>query len=564
MENQKNKAKKRVWIIYSFLIAVGILVLFYLINFLSENKVDPFWNKLDTILICNGITEGYDKQIIKASEKKADLYKIMVFENNPDSLEKRYNEFHSNNRKVLQIIPYISEPFIPTWNLNKINLIYDTLAKSKKFIINGVTGSGKSTLVNNAAKLIAGNPDRIFKLQCVQKMEIEYHKRWIGEYENDDFIPGKLLKIFDLAEKNPENNYVLILDDLDKIPPATFFGSEIWTELNNEDETTFIEGYDKEINFPDNFYLISVTHQSASSVYYFSDEQKRRLGFFYDLQPNYEELMLYSRSKIEKYELSTSHIKKLIYTFVKINAFIYSENIYGPGLTLGQWSTLRKNIKPEEFNEFIKIFLDHINSFNPDRKLLISDVNHIFKTIKNNGKIPNSNLFYKGYEKLLETGVFAELTVAVLFAVFSGLYGWFFIFKKRFLIKKIQEKLFEISKDYTSKGGNYEDTLNKMLEIKKEISDLVQSKQIKHDEAVYLMLYIEDQIKKIDKLHSVNDTTKEFQEQFSEIMTDGKIDDNEYKLILSFLSSLKPTLDKDIYYELLNEINYLYKKTKKN
>lgn len=186
----------------------------------------------------------------------------------------------------------MEKPFFPTWNLKKLYFIFDTLLIHNKFIINGVTGSGKTTLVNNKAKIISGSPKRIIKLQCVENMEIEYHKRWVGYYDKGKFYPGKLLGMLEKAKQDPSNNYVFILDDLDKIPPVTFFGSELWQLLDSESGSTTIDGYNKTISLTKNFFLISVTHQSINSIYSFSDEQIRRLGKFWDIKPDYEELLL--------------------------------------------------------------------------------------------------------------------------------------------------------------------------------------------------------------------------------------------------------------------------------
>lgn len=543
--------------IVAFVSIVGILVLLLILGKELENKVSPFWLQLDTILICNGIADGYDTLTILESLKKQNIYRINALRDNFDYLATEYYSFHKDTLGK----EFVGKSLL--WNIKKIDLIFDTLAKAKKFIVNGVTGTGKSTFVDIAAKLLAGNPERVLRLRCVENMEVEYHKRWIGYYEKDKFIPGKFLKYLEIVKNNPDDYYVFILDDLDKISPATFFGSEIWGELNNEDEKTFIEGYSEEICFPNNFFLISVTHTSADSKVNFSDEEKRRLGYFYDLKPNFEEFLLYLKEKKQKdgLALSSSHIKKLIFAFVKINELISNDSNYGPGFALGQWSTLRKQIKPEEFNDFVNVFIQHINSFNPNRKFLYSDLSDVLETVESDGRMPKTSDLYLLYRNLLDTGVFAELTVAVLFALVSALFGWFLFFKKRFLINKIQKRLFTISEDYTSSKADFDETLKQMLQMKSNIFQLVGKRQIKHDEAIFLLLYIDDQIDKIEKFHEVNRVTTDLQSKFKEFMADGVIDAREHELLHKFLNSVKSSIKPDIYYRLLTEIDSLYKKS---
>lgn len=548
-------------IIVVFASIVGIVVLSLILVKEWENKISPFWLQLDTILICNGITDGYDSLTIEKSLEKQNIYKINTLQDNFNYLTTRYNSFHKDSLDVDSMKKFVGKPLL--WNIKKIDLIFDTLAKAKKFIVNGVTGTGKSTFVDIASQLLAGNTERVVPLRCVENMEVEYHKRWIGYYENKKFIPGKLLEYLAIAKRNPNNYYVFILDDLDKIPPATFFGSEIWAELNDADEKTFIEGYGEEIYFPNNFFLLSVTHTSADSKVNFSDEEKRRLGFFYDLKPNYEEFLLYLKEKNikDKLALGSSHMKKLIFAFVKINELINNDTNYGPGFVLGQWSTLRKKIKPEEFDDFVNVFIQHIDSFNPNRKFLRSDLSDILETIESNGRMPKTSDLYLVYRNLLDTGIFAELTVAVVFALFSALFGWFFFFKKRFLMNKIQNRLFIISENYTSSKADFDETLKQMLQMKSDIFQLVGKRQIKHDEAIFLLLYIDDQIDKIEKFHEVNRVTANLQSKFKEFMSDGVIDEREHKLLHKFLDSVKNSVKPDVYYRLSAEIDSLYKKS---
>lgn len=550
--------KKSIVVVVSI---VGIVVLLLILAKEGENKVSPFWLQLDTILICNGIADGYDSLTILESLKKQNIYKINALQENFDYLTAKYNSLHKDSLDIASMKEFVGKPLL--WNIKKIVLIFDTLAKTKKFIVNGVTGTGKSTFVDLTAKLLAGSPERVLRLQCVENMEVEYHKRWIGYYEKDKFIPGKLLKYLEIAKRNSDDYYVFILDDLDKIPPATFFGSEVWSELNDESEKTFIEGYAEEVYFPNNFFLISVTHTSADSKVSFSDEEKRRLGYFYDLKPNYEEFLLYLKEKNikDKLGLPSSHIKKLIFAFVKINELINDDTNYGPGFVLGQWSTLRKKIKPEEFGDFVDVFIQHINSFNPNRKFLHSDLSDILKMVESDGRMPKTSDLYLLYRSLLDTGIFAELTVAVVFALVSGLFGWFLFFKKRFLINKIQRRLFKISEDYTSGKTDFDETLKQMLQIKSDIFQLVGKRQIKHDEAIFLLLYIDDQIDKIEKFHEVNQVTANLQIKFKEFMTDGVLDAREHELLHKFLDSVKNSIKPDVYYRLSAEIDSLYKKS---
>lgn len=532
---------------------------------LSKNKIDPFWLKLDTILVCNGMAEHYESDFRNAVlANSAERNLIKPASEMKDSIRNMYRRMHGNSRNALPIIEYMEKPFFPTWPFEKIKYVFDTLSQRQKILINGVTGSGKSTMVDNLAKIIAGSPERIHKLQCVEKMAVEYHKRWIGRYENDTtFVPGKLLRLMEEARENPHLKYVFILDDLDKIPPATFFGSELWVELNEPRADIYIEGYPFELTLPKNLYLISVIHHGVNSVYNLDDEEQRRISdIYYDVKPDYKEFLLYILSKNDENCLKPFEIKRIIYSFKKINEYLETNHDYGPGFQLGQWSTIRKNISKEDFETFIGKFITHVNGLKPARRFLYDDIEDFIETIDNDGRIPKSNDLYLGYLGLLETGVFSELIVALGFALISGAFTWFFIIKKRLTINNMQKELSQILQDYKSSKIEYEDTLDRILAKKNKIEDMVAEREIKHDEAVYLLLYIEDQMKAIKKLHELDDLTKSFQDSFKNFMQDDSLDDHEFEILTGFLEAAKPTMSTEVYLRLKNDIISIHEKSK--
>ncbi len=128
-------------------------------------------------------------------------------------------------------------------------------------------------------------------------------------------------------------------------------------------------------------------------------------------------------------------------------------------------------------------------------------------------------------------------------------------------MNKIQKRLFQISEDYTSSKADFDETLKQMLQMKSDIFQLVGKRQIKHDEAIFLLLYIDDQIDKIEKFHKVNRVTADLQSKFKEFMSDGRLDAREHELLHKFLDSVKNSIKPDVYYRLLAEIDSLYKKS---
>ncbi len=388
MEKSKTSVRKTILITCGIIIALPIL--YFGIMEGSRNKVDTLWNTLDTVLAVNQL----DKQNISnidLNNPEVGKYKIITIEKDFSYIQRTYSQLHQNETDTLPVLELMSTPFMPDWDTAKIIPIINQLSTKKYIIISGVTGSGKSTIVERISKMTAGNPERVLSLLCVQKMEVEYHKEWVGYLSERGFVKGKLLKFFETCFANPDKKYVFIIDDVDKIYPETFFGSSIWNEMDNPSYKNVIDGYENEICIPPNFYLISVTHSGASSTIEFNNEHIRRLGEKINIYPDYKEFLLYVKKKMSKQNLSLTHVKKLIYFFIQTNEYI-SKN-YEPGFMLGQWSTVNKQLKPEDYDKFITSFLEHVNSFKPAKPLIRANLDNIVFAAENKGIEPTQISF---------------------------------------------------------------------------------------------------------------------------------------------------------------------------
>ena len=365
-------------------ITLAILLVVYLsyIYGVYDDKKDNYWFYLDTVLVCNGFE---NPQIDTTGISKK--HKITTLKENLGLLQNHYSQIHKNSSDTLPIIEELSNPFFPTWEYEKLNKYLSKFLEKKFIIISGTTGAGKTTLVDNLAKIITGNPKRLLSLRCVEEMGVEYHKLWIGNYKQDTiFEPGIFLEFLLRSQNDTSNNYLFIIDDFDKIYPATFFGSEIWNELDNIDKkevVTYIKGYKNEIYFPKNFYIIAVTHTGVANVISLNDEHYRRLGEKITIGSDEREFLLYLKERKIKDSLTFNHSKKLIYLFYNINKLI--ANKYNDSYCLGQWSNLKKKLKPSQLDQFINTFIEHVNSLKPNTQMKYSDLDFIFYAIYNNG-----------------------------------------------------------------------------------------------------------------------------------------------------------------------------------
>jgi hypothetical protein len=505
-------------------------------------------------LYCNGIKDNSIKFVIPEQSSVYKKYKLYSIKQKPFLADSVYYAIHKDTSSCLSYKDVISKPFYPTWEFTKIFAYLNPLLQKHSLVLTGVTGAGKTTLVDKLALFITGNKDRIKYLQCSERMEVEYNKEWIGYWTPEGFQKGKLIYFFEQCKKDSLNNYVFILDDFDKIYPTTFWGSAFWTEMDNPQEKNYIEGYG-EISFPENFYLISVTHIGVTNVIELNDEHFRRLGEPHYLGTDYKEFLLYLIERIEKKKLNISydHAKALTFFYTKINKYI--EENYGKDYTLGQWSSVKSYLSEKDFDKLVNTFIIHVNAFKPQKELTKEDLDFIFYALDNNGLEQNTFFFYKVYEAMVATGLFSEITVALAFAIVSGLFGWLFLHKKKKLLEKFQFDVISITEDFKNKTIDFDTAMQRMVDKKNLLEELILTKKIKYEEITFLLVFIEDQMSKMVELNKMFYVTKEFYSTFDSYMKDGVIDKEEFKALNTFLETMRPALSPEIYFNLKNMIN---------
>jgi hypothetical protein len=424
----KNIFSRKLLLFFSYF-GLALLII-YLTYYSSINKVDAYWMKLDTLLVINGINNPANQIVV--DEKSKLKYFIPEIRDSIKTLRAIYRKLQKDNPDCENFDDIIKKPFPLLDDYRSFTNFLNTFLEKKKLVLKGISGSGKSTLIDRVTRIITGDTNNVLKLECVARLEEDFHNEIVGFYDRRNFHPGKLLKFLEKAKSEPEHKFIFIVDDQDKIYPETLYGSILWKELDNSAYTSRLDGYPFEIYFPDNFYLLSVTHTDVGNLISFSSEQLRRLGDVYELGANTDVFLLYLRSVQKTNKFTYSHIKKILYFFEKSNNLIAEK--YGVGFTLGHWSNLRKKIKPSEFQIFMNEFVSNVNAYKPPKEIKLKDFDDILYAIDNGGKVPNTNIIAGIYIAAVDTGIFSELSVAVGATVISALIGWWVIRKKKNLL----------------------------------------------------------------------------------------------------------------------------------
>lgn len=525
----------------AILVVLFLLLVGFMLKKGFENKVDPLWKNTKSLV-------NTQTHLLRESR---------------ELLQKTYDSIHPQQKNV-DVINLISKPFLPKVGWKKFNTLLKKVISEKKVVILGVSGTGKTTLVDRIALIISGNKNQITKVTCVEGLEEDYNKQWVGHYDKNGFKPGKLLNLFHKCEINPKKNYVLIIDDFDKTFRTSFFGAAIWNELDTSMYNNTIEGYNKSIKIPDNLFLISLANPANQFNYPFSSEDYRRLtnGEPYILAPNFLELKEYLLEG-KKHPLNTKQketlIKKLYY-YSKINSII--ENKIGRSAMIGQWSGIRKSLKENNLKATESYIRSHLAKFELFNKLQKDDFENIYYTLNSNGRLKNSNFIVTNFKKLIKLGLFSELSVAILFAMLSAI-G----FRRSYLIKKRNlDNLIDKIKNTETKYYNnvilYHQTYGSLLSIKDEIHEISKKGKLNFSQANYLIQNLEETLKVIDFVHALGDKHNELKNFMKTVVSDDDITQEEFDEHIQFLNDHKSEIDSKTFYRVKQQLIKLFYKSK--
>ena len=527
-----------------FLLGIGLLALF--LHFGFQNQKDPLWEKLDTFF----------QEDIKTLAKSE------------DSLQLLFDQFHGTPPLQTKAIDLLAQPFLPDMTFEKFRQHFELLKNQQFIIFSGVTGSGTSTLTERLAQYIAIDRKRILEINCAPQFDLEYNKKYIGQFDNRRLQKGELLQFFDQCMAAPKDKFVVIIDNFDKINPETFFGPDIWKKLDDKSQELVMG--ETVIQIPENLYVISVTHAGVGSKIELNNEHFKRLGGQYFIRPNVTELLLYLRSKRAECKssdqspgcsllLDDQHLKSFIYFFLKTNELI--ENRFSNGHTLGQWSNIRKAYKDREFAEAQKIFLNHVNAFKNKTPLRERDFHPIFYTIQTDGYLKNSNFIKRQIQFLEEKGFLTEFIVGLSFLLITALVSFFFFRRRQKVIRTYIQAVHQLVDRYDQGKMDYDAINQQIKNIKKEVDELIMNNQLNYNEATFFYTFIKDRTHRIELAHNVG---LNFRELMNSFLDDGVLSEKEHQKLLQYLESIRTKISQEDYEGFRQEVNLTYRRYRGN
>ncbi|MBK7936401.1 MAG: hypothetical protein IPJ82_04670 [Lewinellaceae bacterium] len=514
-----------------------------------------------------GLRNHEDPLWIKAGELLRER-PVMIGEV-PDSLQKLYCEIHHlpftpGDRTALNLV---SQPYLS--NIEWISFRdFCREAQHRNFLVaSGVTGVGATKQTKHMARLLAGKPENLMEIDCAPQFDLEFHKKYIGYENGDRYVPGKLLQFWEQCRRYPEQRFVAVADNFDKINPETFFGPELWESLSSPRDTARLGG--EKVIVPPNFYFYSVTHLGPGSLIEMNEEHFKRLGRQYIMEPNPRELLAWLRQQEEKLSTATApepkdasrlaalkdqeQMQRFLFYFLKMNKFI--RETYADGFQLGQGSNVRSFYRSQDLSDLKQVWLNHINALRPQRTLTEADFKSLDFTLKTSGLEQGSNFLSRQIQFLEDTGYLVEITMVATTALLTALAGWWVFRRREQLIRHYGDRAQQVYSGFEKQLVSAEIAARRLDEIKKEVDDLVLRRRLGYTEGLYFLAFIEDRAKRIEFARNVSEN---FLELFNAFMEDDILTESEYLKLKQFLQSIRHKIPAEVYDQFREKVEQAY------
>lgn len=434
-------------------------------------------------------------------------------------------------------------------------------APLRRIVVSGVTGAGSTKQGKRVANLLAGSYDRVLQVDCAPWFDVELHKKYIGrEDEKGVFHPGEMLLFWDRCRQHPDQKFVAVMDNFDKINPETFFGPILWEALSSKKTVAELGG--KRVEMPDNFYLISITHFGPGAVVEFNAEHYKRLGDRIPLDISPCDLVAWLQLQERGGETDTvklaalrdtAQMHRFLFYFLKTNQLLRKK--YTEGHQMGQGSNIRPLYMDSDRPKFKMAVMSHLNALRPNEPLMEKDFNPIEYTIRNNGLEAESSFFAQLIQMLRDTGYFVEITMVGTTALLTALVGYLVFRRRELLIRRYGDRARQVFSNFENQLINAEAAARRLEEIKREVDGLVLQRKLGYTEGLYFLAFVEDMVKRIEFARSISEN---FLELFGAFMEDDLLTEGEYLKLKQFLHSMRHKIPAEVYEQFSKKVESTY------
>ena len=269
-------------------------------------------------------------------------YKLASYDSDISNKNNISSEENPDQKNIARK-PYLLDDLIEEGcfiSKDELESIQTKLKEKKNIILQGPPGTGKTWLAKRLASVIVGyrNSDNIKAIQFHPNTSYEdfirgYRPSSDGKLE---LVDGPFLNIANQAKNDPDANYVIVIEEINRGNPAQIFGEMLTlleaSKRNPQEALELTYGNEKGFYIPDNLYVIGTMNIADRSLAMVDFALRRRFAFF-DLKPNFDDEWLeYMKDKSGISEVKLKEWKKRI---GDLNEIIKADQTLGPAFTIG-------------------------------------------------------------------------------------------------------------------------------------------------------------------------------------------------------------------------------------
>ena len=212
--------------------------------------------------------------------------------------------------------------------------LVNVLKMKKNIILQGAPGVGKTFTAKRLAYSIIGakNPDRVQMIQFHQSYSYEDFIEGYRPTENGFTIKkGSFYKFCKLAEDDDENDYIFIIDEINRGNLSKIFG-ELFMLIEKDKRGIELQLLYSDENFsvPPNVYIIGMMNTADRSLAMLDYALRRRFSFF-TMKPGFNTIGFQTYQD----SLKSDAFKKLISCIKQLNSKIAADISLGEGFCIG-------------------------------------------------------------------------------------------------------------------------------------------------------------------------------------------------------------------------------------
>ena len=288
-------------------------------------------------------------------------YKLATYDSDISNKNNISSEENPDQKNIPRK-PYLLDDLIEEGcfiSKDKLESIQTKLKEKKNIILQGPPGTGKTWLAKRLASVIVGYRDSK-NIKAIQFHPNTSYEDFIRGYRPSsdsklELVDGPFLNIANQAKNDPDANYVIVIEEINRGNPAQIFGEMLTLlEASKRDPQEALEltyGNEKEGFFiPDNLYVIGTMNIADRSLAMVDFALRRRFAFF-DLEPNFgKEWLEYMK---DKSGISKAKLEKWQNCMIELNKKISDDQALGPAFTIGHsYLTTSQSIKDDQADKW--------------------------------------------------------------------------------------------------------------------------------------------------------------------------------------------------------------------